>query len=151
LFEEIGFRGFLLVQFKTKLGRVVKNRILSISLALLASQTFFTLVHVPWKVMNQGWTTTVFLDLLFSVFLNGVIYGLLYLRTQNLFFVMIVYALGNAPSLLIEPSIEPSIILLLLSIICCAVWPKFNASASIRPLERKEVSLSPEDSTGNVE
>lgn len=150
LFEEVGFRGFLLVQFMAKLGKVVENRTLSISLALLASQTFFTLVHVPWKVMNQGWTTAVILDLMFSVFMNGMIYGLFYLRTRNLFFVMIVHALGNAPSLLIEKSIEPSILLLLLSIICCAVWPKLNASASIWLLERKEANLPPEDSTGNV-
>jgi membrane protease YdiL (CAAX protease family) len=150
LFEEIGFRGFLLVQLMAHLGRVVGNRTLSIGLALLVSQTFFTLIHVPWKVINQGWTTAVFLDLIFSVFMNGMIYGLFYLRTQNLFFVMIVHALGNAPSLLIKRSIEPSIVLLLLSIICCAVWPKLNASASIWPLERKEASLPPEDSTGNV-
>ena len=150
LFEEVGFRGFLLVQFMAKLGRVVENRTLSIGLALLASQTFFTLMHVPWKVMNQGWTTAVFLDLIFSVFINGMIYGLLYLRTQNLFFVMIVHALGNAPSLLIKQSIEPSTVLLLLSIIFCAVWPKFIASASILPSERKEVILPPEGGTGYV-
>jgi len=151
LFEEIGFRGFLLVQFITKLGRVVKNRVLSTSLALLTSQTFFTLVHVPWKMMNQGWTTAVFLDLLFSVFMNGVIYGLLYLRTRNLFFVMIIHSLGNAPTALIQPSIESSIILLLLAIISCTVWPNLGVSGSGWHFESKKESMLTGEHTRHVE
>jgi len=150
LFEEIGFRGFLLVQFITKLGRIVKNKVLLISLALLTSQTFFTLMHVPWKMMDQGWTTAVFLDLLFSVFMNGIIFGLVYLRTQNLFFVMIIHALGNAPTALIEPSIEPPIIMLLLVIICCVVWPNLSACESVWLFERKEESLLTEEYTVHV-
>lgn len=125
-YEEVGFRGFLLVQFDLKMRRFSSNRYLQLVLALLISQTFFTLIHVPWKVVNQGWTLTVFLDLVFSVFMNGLIYGILYLRTENLFFVMGIHALGNAPTSLFISSIGASNIVLLLAIIWAVLWPKLK-------------------------
>jgi len=126
LYEEIGYRGFLLVQVDVKMKEVTADRYLQVVLALLISQTFFTLIHIPWKVMNQGWTMTVFFDLVFSVFINGLIYGVLYLRTENLFFVMIIHALGNAPTSVIDPQIGPSAIVLLFAIIWAVIWPKLQ-------------------------
>jgi len=139
LYEEVGYRGFLLVQFRMKMEDVTRNRTLQIVLALIVSQTFFTLLHVPWKVLNQGWTTTVFFDLLFSVFMNGIIYSLLYLRTENLFFVMFVHAFGNAPTSLFTPYLGSSNILLLLAIIWAVIWP------SLRKWE-KEDAITIDDS-----
>ncbi|MFW9798984.1 MAG: CPBP family intramembrane glutamic endopeptidase [Candidatus Thorarchaeota archaeon] len=126
LYEEVGFRGFLLVQFDMKMRDITTNRYLQVTLALLVSQMFFTLIHIPWKVMNQGWTMTVFFDLVFSVFMNGLIYGVLYLRTENLFFVMGVHAFGNAPTSLVTPSIGPSNIVLLLAIVWAVIWPRLR-------------------------
>lgn len=126
LYEEIGYRGFLLVQFRMKMEEVTRNRILEIVLALIASQTLFTLLHIPWQVFNQGWTTTVLFDLLFSVFMNGIIYGLLYLRTENLFFVMFVHAFGNAPTSLFISYLGSSNILLLLAIVWAVIWPSLR-------------------------
>lgn len=123
LFEETGFRGFLFIQFKTKLEKVEQSKNLRVVLALLLSQILFTLTHIPWKVSNQGWTESVFFDLIFSVFINGIIYGLFYLRTRNLFFVMIIHALGNAPTSLFQAPIQPSVVILILAIICVAIWP----------------------------
>lgn len=125
LYEEIAFRGFLLIQFKMKLERKIKNKVFLIAVALFMSQAVFVLFHIPWKVTNRGWTTSVFFELFF-VFVNGVIYGLLYLRTKNLFFVMIVHALGNAPTSLIKPFVSPSSLILLLAIVCAAIWPKLR-------------------------
>jgi len=126
LYEEIGYRGFLLVQFRMKMEEATRNRILEIVLALIASQTLFTLLHIPWQVFNQGWTTTVLFDLLFSVFMNGIIYGLLYLRTENLFFVMFVHAFGNAPTSLFISYLGSSNILLLLAIVWAVIWPSLR-------------------------
>ncbi len=126
LYEEVGYRGFLLIQFDIKMKEVTTNRYLQVALALIFSQTLFTLIHIPWKVMNQGWTMTVLLDLVFSVFMNGLIYGVLYLRTENLFFVIMVHALGNAPTSLVSPTIGPSNILLLIAIIWAVIWPRFR-------------------------
>ena len=143
LYEEVGYRGFLLVQFRMKMEDVTRNRTLQIILALIVSQTLFTLLHIPWKVLNQGWTTTVFSDLLFSVFLNGIIYGLLYLRTENLFFVMFVHAFGNAPTSLFISYLGPSNILLLLAIIWAVIWP------SLRKWE-KEDAITTSDSISDT-
>ncbi|MFW9974510.1 MAG: lysostaphin resistance A-like protein [Candidatus Thorarchaeota archaeon] len=126
LYEEVGYRGFFLIQFSMRMKRVVENKYLQVIIALIISQALFTILHIPWKVMNQGWTIIVLQELLFSVFMNGVIYGLLYLRTGNLFFVMIVHALGNAPTSLVNPVIEPSNILLLIAIIWAVIWPKLQ-------------------------
>ncbi|NHI89799.1 MAG: CPBP family intramembrane metalloprotease [Candidatus Thorarchaeota archaeon] len=123
LYEEVGYRGFLLVQFRMKIEDITTNRALQISLSLIASQTLFTLLHVPWKVLNQGWTTAALFDLLFSVFMNGIIYGLLYLRTENLFFVMFVHVFGNAPTSLFNSYLGASNILIMLAIIWAAIWP----------------------------
>lgn len=122
LYEETGFRGHLLTEFINRCNKTTKSKNYVIGLALLVSQLLFMLMHVPWMVMNQGWTTSIIPDLIFSVFLNGVIYGLLYLRTRNLFFVMIIHALGNAPTSLIEPTIAPSGLIILLGIICAVAW-----------------------------
>jgi len=141
LYEEIGFRGFLLVQFRMKMERVIENRYLQITVALLVSQLFFSILHLPWMVLNQGWTITIVTDLIFSVFLNGIIYGLLYLRTENLFFVMIIHGLGNAQTTLVSPLIQPSNILLLLAIIWAIIWPKLrnweNGREKESPLEMR--------------
>lgn len=126
LYEEIGFRGFFLIQFRIKLKDSFENRYLQVAVALLLSQALFTVLHVPWRVFNDGWTMVVVQELLFSVFLNGIIYGLLYLRTENLFFVMMVHALGNAPTSLVSPIVQPSNLLLLMAIIWAVIWPKLR-------------------------
>ncbi|MFX1605049.1 MAG: lysostaphin resistance A-like protein [Promethearchaeota archaeon] len=124
LYEEVGYRGFLLVQFRIKMKELVENKYLQVIIALLISQTLFTLLHIPWMVLQLGWTIAMLLELVFSVFMNGIIYGLLYLRTENLFFVMIVHALGNAPTSLFSPIVEPSNLLLLIAIIWAFIWPR---------------------------
>ncbi|MFX0056884.1 MAG: lysostaphin resistance A-like protein [Candidatus Hodarchaeota archaeon] len=134
LFEETGFRGFLLIQFNIMFEKPIRSKSLRIILALFFSQIFFTLIHLPWKVYIQGWTESVFFDLIFSVFLNGIIFGLFYLRTRNLFFVMFVHALGNAPTSLFQTSIQPSILILILAILIVVIWPIFvkkNAEINI--------------------
>lgn len=131
LYEEIGYRGFLLVQLNMKMENKTNNRMLQIVLALIVSQVLFTLLHVPWKILNQGWTTEVFLELLFSVFMNGIIYSLLYLRTENIFFVMFVHALGNAPMLLFISYLDSSIILLLVAFVWGIVWPSIPKISKI--------------------
>ena len=112
------------------------NRPLQITLALILSQTLFVLLHLPWKILNQGWTTAVLLDLLFSVFMNGIIYGLLYLRTENLFFVMFVHAFGNAPTSLFISYLNPSNIFLLFAIIWAVIWP------SLRRWEKEDTTTA---------
>lgn len=134
LFEETGFRGFLLIQFNIKLENKSRNKSLRVILALILSQLFFISIHIPWKIYSQNDIASIVSDLIFSVFVNGIIYGLLYLKTKNLFYVMMIHALGNAPTSLFLAPIQPSILILLLGIIFAVIWPK---------LGRTEQEISP--------
>jgi len=58
-----------------------------------------------------------------GILLTGIIYAILYLRTDNLFLVMIFHALGNASTPLTMPVIGTNNILLLFMILIMAFWP----------------------------
>jgi membrane protease YdiL (CAAX protease family) len=126
LYEEMAFRGFLLRQCFLSLHRWTKNRqVLSVALAILVSQLAFTLLHVPWKLLTQGWSANMMGELS-GVLLTGIIYSLLYLRTDNLFLVMGVHALGNAPTSLIAPTIGTPNLLLLFTVVIWTLWPRMR-------------------------
>jgi len=126
LYEEMAFRGFLLRQCFLCPHRWTKNRrVLSTALAILVSQLAFTLLHVPWKLLTLGWSTNIVGELS-GVLLTGIIYSLLYLRTDNLFLVMGVHALGNAPTSLITPSIGTPNLLLLFTGLIWILWPRIS-------------------------
>ena len=126
LYEEMAFRGFLLRQCFLNLHRWTKNRqVLSAAVAILVSQLAFTLFHVPWKLMTQGWSANTMGELC-GVLLTGIVYSLLYLRTDNLFLVMGVHALGNAPTSLITPTIGTPNLLLLFTVVIWILWPRMK-------------------------
>jgi membrane protease YdiL (CAAX protease family) len=139
LYEKMAFRGFLLRQCFPSLHRWTKNRqVLSTALAILVSQLAFTLFHVPWKLLTQGWSINLVGELS-GVLLTGIVYSFLYLRTDNLFLVMGVHALGNAPTSLISPSIGTPNLLLLITVMIWILWPwvkKREEKASL-PFETK--------------
>jgi membrane protease YdiL (CAAX protease family) len=126
LYEEVAFRGFLLRQCFLSLHRRTKNRqVLLAAAAILVSQLAFAFFHVPWKLMTQGWSANT-MGGLSGVLLTGIVYSLLYLRTDNLFLVMGVHALGNAPTSLISPTIGTPNLLLLFTVVIWILWPRMN-------------------------
>ena len=126
LYEEIAFRGFLLRQCFLSLYRWTKNRqVLLTAGAILVSQLVFTLFRLPWKLMTQSWSANTMGELC-GVLLTGIVYSLLYLRTDNLFLVMGVHALGNAPTFLIAPTIGTPNLLLLFTVVIWILWPRMN-------------------------
>ena len=126
LYEEMSFRGFLLRQCFLSLHRWTKNRqVLSAAVAILVSQLAFTLFHVPWKLLTQGWSASMAGELC-GVLLTGIVYCLLYLRTDNLFLVMGIHALGNAPTSLISATIGTPNLLLLFTVLICLLWPRMK-------------------------
>lgn len=126
LYEEIAFRGFLLRQCFLISHRWTKNRqVLSAAVAILVSQVAFTFFHLPWKLMTQGWSADTMGELC-GVLLTGIVYSLLYLRTDNLFLVMGVHALGNAPTSLITPTIGTPNLLLLFMVLIWLLWPRIK-------------------------
>jgi membrane protease YdiL (CAAX protease family) len=126
LYEEMAFRGFLLRQSFLNLHRSTKSRqVLSAVVAILVSQLAFTLFHVPWKLVTQGWSANLVGELC-GVLLTGIVYSLLYLRTDNLFLVMGIHALGNAPTSLISPTIGTPNLLLVFTVVIWILWPRIE-------------------------
>jgi membrane protease YdiL (CAAX protease family) len=99
LFEEIAYRGFLFPQIYLRLPDS-RTRLL---VALLFSQSMFALAHIPNRIYLGMTLAEIALD---QVILLGcgVLYALVYLRTRNLFIVVGIHALGNAPTSLFASS-----------------------------------------------
>jgi hypothetical protein len=101
LAEETMFRGFLLPQLHVKAARSCPWW-LALLLALLVSQVFFALCHLPNRIFNQGrWGPELVWDQLRLV-RSGLLVAVLYLATRNLFIPVGVHALGNTPTLLLD-------------------------------------------------
>jgi uncharacterized protein len=117
LFEEIHFRGFLLVQLGLKFG--AKNSREGLIRALVITAVIFTLMHIPNQIMLK----TPFpqaLNNLTIIFWWGLSLGAIYLKTGNLFIAVGVHALINAPTMLFESPLVPQIAVTLAVIIVLA-------------------------------
>jgi membrane protease YdiL (CAAX protease family) len=152
LYEETAFRGFLLRQCFQNSRRWTKNKqVHSVAAAILVSQLAFTLFHVPWKLVTQGWSANMVGELS-GVLLTGIVYSLLYLRTDNLFLVIGVHALGNAPTSLISPTIGTPNLLLLFTAVLWILWPrmvKWEERASL-PFETRARKSRPPGEGGAI-
>jgi hypothetical protein len=99
--EEIVFRGFLLGQLYRKL-RDLRSVGLAWSFAIVISQSFFVLMHVPHRIYEHVPAA----DLPVNLALTGacgVLFCLVYLRTGNLLVAVVVHAVCNVPTLLPSP------------------------------------------------
>jgi uncharacterized protein len=114
--EETFYRGFLLPQIWLKLTARPSGRL---ALAITLSQVVFALSHLPNLILglsgsldSAGIALQVVTD-----FLIGLLLAALYLRTGNLFLVMGIHALANAPTSLIAPIVSPSLVILGLGLV----------------------------------
>lgn len=104
--EEIVWRGFIFVQlFLLLKGRGVKRALLT---SLLISQTLFALMHIPFQLITRGSSLTELPFWLLATGVAGVIFAVLYLKTQNLFIAVGFNALFNEPTQLFAPPLDPS-------------------------------------------
>ena len=100
LVEETVFRAWLWPQLALRVGRGAP-RWPAWAAALLASQAMSALLHVP-MLASAGTPGSALAGVLVNLFVFGVVAALLYAATRNLFFVVGLHALGNAPTLLME-------------------------------------------------
>jgi len=120
LIEEICFRGFLLTQFLIKLrARYRLSPAQGVVLAVVFSQLFFALIHVPIR-LHQGMSAVSVLASLPETFLFGAFFAALYLRTRNLFVVVGVHALVDEPTSLTMSPIDP--VALVLGVALLLLW-----------------------------
>ena len=104
--EEIVWRGFVFVQlFLFLKGRRTKRPLLT---SLLISQTFFALLHIPFQLITRGSSLAALPFWILATGVAGVIFAVLYIKTQNLFVSVGFHALFNEPTQLFAPPIDPS-------------------------------------------
>lgn len=99
LFEELAYRGFLFPQLYLRIHGSGERPWLRFVLTLLISQVIFALIHIPNRLYMGLGAQEIAADLALLT-LWGVLFTLLYLHTDNLFIVVGVHALGNAPTTL---------------------------------------------------
>ncbi|MBE2267601.1 MAG: CPBP family intramembrane metalloprotease [Anaerolinea sp.] len=103
LFEEIAYRGFLFPQIYLHLDALRARPWWRLGMAVLLSQGMFALSHIPNRLYLGMSLSQIAPDLLLLLGW-GILYTVIYLRTDNLFLVVGVHALGNAPATLFATS-----------------------------------------------
>jgi membrane protease YdiL (CAAX protease family) len=98
-YEEIIYRTFLIVQIYLLVRNIRKedsNKVSKTTLiiSLVVTQIFFALVHIPDRIWENQPLEEYWMDM-FSLFMYGLVFALLYLRTNNILIVAGVHALLN--------------------------------------------------------
>ncbi|MEM7202079.1 MAG: CPBP family intramembrane glutamic endopeptidase [Planctomycetota bacterium] len=102
LYEETLFRAFLIWQVAWWLSRRSSAERISsgqLSVAVIVSQVVFALQHIPNRIMKGAYSSVA--DVLqdqTQLFLAGVVFAILYVRTRNLWLCVFLHALVNRPS-----------------------------------------------------
>lgn len=129
LYEEVMWRGVVLPQLYRRFaarGRHGPARGLLVGAlvaALVVSQGLFALRHIPVNVWN-GVSAGELATTIASIFVLGVIFAALYLRTRNLFVVVGVHALWDAPTTLFASGFVPAHLVLVLIALILLLWPR---------------------------
>ena len=120
-------RGFLFPQLCLKLRRHLGGSATGFVDALLLSQAFFALIHIPHRIV-EGLPLAQYPSNLLLVMTWGIIYALVYWRSGNLLLAAGAHALSNAPTLLLGDGGLPwRAVLLLMALVSLALaemWPR---------------------------
>lgn len=116
LFEELAFRGFLLVQVCKKF-KGTKEKLFT---GLTVSQLLFALIHIPNRIL-EGMNILEILPSLIIVFILGLLFATVYLVTDNIFLSIGIHALWNTP-LLVFDGLPSMLIILIATIILLIIW-----------------------------
>lgn len=127
--EEGLYRGLILIQFYLIL-RLKFNEKKSIIFAIITSQLLFSLIHIPNRLLiNQ---VDNLLANLIKLFIVGVIFSLIYLKTKNLIFLIGVHSLINMPFIINETNFPIPLIVLLVTVIISIFWNKLNKISNVK-------------------
>ena len=126
-YEEIVYRAFFIVQIYLllkKQNHEEPNKISkkSLALSLLITQIFFALIHIPNRIYKNQPLNEYWMDM-FSLFMYGIVFSLIYLRTDNILIVAGIHALLNRTTSLFMPQFYGWIITWILSIIIVVFYP----------------------------
>ena len=144
LFEELAYRGFLFPQLYLRIHGSGERPWMRFVITLLISQALFALVHIPNR-LYMGMTLSELSPDLAMLIGWGVLFTLVYLRTDNLFIVTGIHALGNAPTTLFAsiPALQGASSSLLIYVL--AVLAVFVLPTLLRAFERPAQVYTSED------
>ncbi len=111
--EEVIFRAYLIPQCFHFFKERISNNTLLIVIVVISTQSFFSLTHLPMLVFRHEIAESTVLPELFRLSIMGIIFSIIYLRTQNLIFVTIVHAMVNLPLFVVESGFSSSLIIVL--------------------------------------
>lgn len=121
LLEEVLYRGFLLVQlFSWLRGRM--DRDTALTWAVVASSVYFGINHIPAYV-RAGLAPVELGIFVGQAMMVGALFGMLFLRTGNLFVVAGAHALINDPIPLFATAIDPALLVLVAVSALVLAWP----------------------------
>lgn len=126
-FEELAFRGFLLVQLYLLLDGEWwrSNSSARIATAIIGSSLPFTLLHIPVIILGNAGVGLWYLGL---IFINAVLLCLVYIRTRNIFLAIGLHALANFPLPLLAVHDQQPLLFQFTWLVPAAVvvllWPK---------------------------
>lgn len=134
-FEELAFRGFLLVQLYLLLDGDWwrSNELVRTATAVGASGLVFTLLHVPAFLLGG-----VGLEMLVAIFIYALLLGLVYIRTQNLFLAIGFHALANfsvplfAVAEAVALPVDLSVVWVIPGVLVVLAWPKLGLDTRSR-------------------
>ncbi len=134
LLEEMLYRGILLWQIYLLFRRKYMHG-KALIFALLISQAIFSLIHIPNRVLVKeiGFSAGDFIRLM----LMGIVFALIYLRTANFTFAVIVHSLLNYPTTIIETDMPAKLIVLLATVLLTLFWPQLTGDKNGRALLTK--------------
>ena len=126
-FEEVIYRAFFLIQIYLLLRKKnseESNKISKTSLfvSIIITQIFFALIHIPDRVWENQPLSEYWMDM-FSLFIYGVVFVLLYLRTNNILIVAGIHALLNRTTSLFMPSFYSWIIIWIFVVLLLIFYP----------------------------
>jgi membrane protease YdiL (CAAX protease family) len=96
--EEIAFRGFIMAQLYLKLRGICSRSAVALTAALLVSQLFFALWHIPHR-LNEHIAVAQMATNLALTLVAGILFCLVYVRTGNLLTALGVHAASNVGGL----------------------------------------------------
>ncbi len=143
LVEEVTYRGFLLPQLCLVLLATGKLRWQTcLAIALVASQAYFAAAHAP-AAFRQGLSLTTASVYLIQVFVVGLLFAAVYVRTGNLFVAVGLHGLINVPGGLFTSGIDSSFVMLVLTCGVLLVWPYLARLLDEVFTMRPELAASP--------
>jgi membrane protease YdiL (CAAX protease family) len=120
LSEETVFRGFVFPQLYLKSPGSPRLRFW---VAALAAALLFGLLHVPRHIVLGNMTALALCARIPAHMVGGLIATLMYLRTRNLWIVIGLHGIDNAPTRLVDSPMPSEPVLLLVEIALLLCWP----------------------------